>query len=114
MIVGSKIIKTLEALCPFCGNTNAHAVIVLAKREAVENRKRAITDIPCGRCKKYLESGDVGFITDSGEGIIVDKKAAIKILDRFKMIKLYKPKKTNIFSVPNKFWEIIKKSDKND
>lgn len=109
MIIGSKIIKTLEALCPFCGNPNTRIILVLAKKEAVEKRRRAITDIPCEKCKKYLESSDVGFITDSGEGFIVDRKTAIEILARFKKIKLYKPKKVNIFRVSDKFLEIIKK-----
>lgn len=105
-----KKISTLEAVCPFCQKPNGYAVLTLAEEHIItKDIKRAITDIPCKKCGKFLDKGDIGFITDNGTAIIISKNEALKILNKFSSNKLFKKSKRNIFKVPFKFWEVIKK-----
>lgn len=100
-----KEVKALEDFCPFCGKPSGEATIILAPRKLLNGKTKAIGN-PCPECDKLLDQGHIGFLSTRGEGVILQKDVALKIMERLGLAQFYNAELRNVVKIKNdKFWQ---------
>lgn len=99
-------LKALEDLCPFCGKETGEVSIVLAPQELVAQTDKAIGNA-CPKCEKLLKSGCLGFLSPSGEGIIIQRDKGVEILELLQVRHLLSEEKDlmTVIRVEQDFWD---------
>lgn len=96
-------IKALEDICPFCGNKTGEATIALASLDLIAQTDKAIGNA-CLGCEEHLKAGHIGFLSPSGEGVIMQKDTGLDILEKLKVRDLYVEDAMTVVRVGRDFW----------
>jgi hypothetical protein len=96
-------IKVLEDICPFCGAKTGEATITLAPSSIIGTESKAIGNA-CPKCEKHLKAGCIGFLSPSGEGVIMQKDTGLEIMENLKVRDLYVEDAMTVVRVGREFW----------
>lgn len=100
----TKEMKALEDICPFCAGMTGEATLVLAPKDIVAQASKVIGN-PCEKCQKLLKAGCIGFLSPSGEGLILQEDKGKEIMKKLGVGSFYVEDAMTIVRVRQQFWE---------
>ena len=99
----TKEIKALEDICPFCAGKTGEATIILAPKDLIARASKAIAN-PCEKCQELLKAGCIGFLSPSGEGVILQKDKGREIMEKLGVGSYRTEDAMTIVRVGRDFW----------
>lgn len=99
-----KEIKALEDICPFCAGMSGEATIVLAPKDMVAHASKVIGN-PCEKCQEHLKAGCIGFLSPSGEGVILQEDKGKEIMEKLGVGSFYVDNAMTVVRVGRQFWD---------
>lgn len=100
----TKEIKALEDICPFCAGMTGEATIVLAPKDLVAHASKVIGN-PCEKCQELLKENCIGFLSPSGEGVILQEDKGKEIMEKLGVGSMYVDDAMTIIRVGRQFWD---------
>lgn len=99
----TKELKALEDICPFCAAKTGEATIVLAPKDLILQASKAIAN-PCEKCQELLKEGCIGFLSPSGEGVILQEDKGKEIMEKLGVGSFHVDDAMTIVKVGRDFW----------